>query len=163
MNIVLSVVLGLFFTILQTACMPHFSISFRSFDLLLPLVIFQSIFRPVAESISLIVVFGVIMDCLSGSPFGLYIITYVWLFLGVRGSMYFLDAGSYFLFPLILVLGMVFEHLIFSFSAHRMPAREILTNVLWAIIMAPFFLMFFKALFGRIGRITAGQGLNRQD
>lgn len=162
MNAILSIVLGLLFAILQTTCLPHISPSCRYFDLLLPLVIYLSVFRPVAESLSLLVCFGVMMDCLSGSSFGLYLITYVWLFIGVRGSMRLLDAGSYFLFPLILMLGVVFEHLLFTLSTSRSPSAAILVHALWAAIMAPFFLMFFKRLFGRIERITAGLGLDRQ-
>lgn len=162
MNIILSIVLGIFFAVLQTACLPHFCSSCRSFDMLLPLVIYLSVFRPVAESLTLVAFLGIIMDCLSGSPFGLYVITYVWLLLGVRGSMRFLDAGSYFLFPLILMLGMVFEYFIFAFSTSRSPSADILTVALWAIVAAPFFLMLFNALFGGIGRLAAGLGLDRQ-
>lgn len=162
MKIVLSIVLGIFFAVLQTACLPHVCLSCRYFDMLLPLVIYLSVFRPVAESLPLVAFFGVVMDCLSGSPFGLYVITYIWLLLGVRGSMHFLDAGSYFLFPLIMMLGMVFEHFLFAFSTSRSPSAGILVNALWAIAAAPFFLMLFNALFGKIERITARLGLDRQ-
>lgn len=162
MKIVLSLILGIFFVVLQTACLPLVCLSCRCFDMLLPLVIYLSVFRPVAESLSLAVFFGIIMDCLSGSPFGLYAITYIWLFLGVRGSMHFLDAGSYFLFPLVMMLGMVFEYLLFAVSVSRIPSAGILANALWAIVTAPFFLMLFNALFGKIERIAAGLGLDRQ-
>lgn len=162
MKIVLGIFLGIFFAVFQTACLPYVCPSFRSFDMLLPLVIYLSVFSPVAEGLSLVVFFGIIMDCLSGSPFGLYIITYAWIFLGVRGSMYFLDAGSYFLFPLIMMLGMVFEYFLFAFSTSRSPSAAIFSNALLAIVAAPFFLMLFNALFGKIERITAGLGLDRQ-
>lgn len=161
MKIVLSVILGLFFTVLQTACLPSLCLSCRYFDILMPLVIYLSVFRPVAESLPLLVSFGIVMDCLSGSSFGLYPITYVWLLIGVRGSMRLLDAGSYFLFPLILMLGMAFEHFLFALSTSRNLSVDILVNALWAVVAAPFFLMFFKSLFGRIDRIASGLGLER--
>ncbi len=162
MNAIFSIVLGIFFVVIQSACLPQLSPSCRFFDMLLPLVIYLSVFRSVVESLSLVVLFGLVMDALSGCPFGLYIITYIWLFLGVRGSMRFLDAGSYFLFPLILMLGMVFENLLFLFSASSMPSEAILINALWTVVTAPFFLMFFNSLFDRLGRITAELGLDRQ-
>lgn len=162
MKIVLSIVLGIFFAVLQTVCLPQICLSCRRFDMLLPLVIYLSVFRPVPESIPLVVFFGIIMDCLSGSPFGLYVITYIWLLLGVRGSMRFLDAGSYFLFPLILMLGMVIEHLLFAVSTSRSPSVGILVHSLWAIVTAPFFLMLFNSLFEKVERIAAGLGLDRQ-
>jgi cell shape-determining protein MreD len=161
-KIVLGIFLGIFFAVFQTACLPNVCLSCRSFDMLLPLVIYLSVFRPVAESLSLVAFFGIIMDCLSGSPFGLYVITYVWLLLGVRGSMYFLDAGSYFLFPLIMMLGMVFEYFLFAFTTSRNPSTAIFASALLAIIAAPFFLMLFNALFGKIERIASGLGLDRQ-
>jgi rod shape-determining protein MreD len=161
-KIILSIVLGIFFAVLQTVCLPHISFSLRRFDMLLPLVIYLSVMRPVPESIPLVVFFGIIMDCLSGSPFGLYTVTYVWLLLGVRGSMRFLDAGSYFLFPLILMLGMVFEHFLFAFSSSRVPSVGILVNALWAIVTAPIFLMFFNTLYNTMERLTAGLGFDRQ-
>jgi len=162
MKIVLSIVLGIFFAVLQTVCLPHVSLSLRRFDMLLPLVIYLSVFRPVPESIPLVAFFGIVMDCLSGSPFGLYVITYVWLLLGVRGCMWFLDAGSYFLFPLILMAGMILEHLLFAFSTSRTPSVGILAHALWALVMAPFFLMLFNALFGKMEQVAAELGLDRQ-
>jgi rod shape-determining protein MreD len=161
-KIVLSIVLGVLFTVLQTVCLPHISFRFHHFDMLLPLVIYLSVFRPVPESIPLVAFFGIIMDCLSGSPFGLYVITYVWILLGVRGSMRFLDAGSYFLFPLILMLGLVFEHSLFAICSSRVPSAGIFFYALWAIVAAPFFLVFFNALFKKMERITAGLGFDRQ-
>lgn len=162
MKIVLSIVLGVLFAVVQTVWLPHICLSCRRFDMLLPLVIYLSVFRPVPESIPLVIFFGIIMDCLSGSPLGLYVITYVWLLLGVRGSMRFLDAGSYFLFPLILMLGMVLEQFLFAFSLSRSPSPGILAHALWAIVMAPFFLMLFNTLFDRVERVAAGLGLDRQ-
>lgn len=162
MKIVLSIFLGIFFAVLQTACLPQVCLSCRCFDMLLPLVIYLSIFRPVAESLSLVAFFGIVMDCISGSPFGLYVITYVWLLIGVRGSMRLLDAGSYFLFPLIMMLGMVLEYFLFALTTHRSPSAVILADALWALVAAPFFLMLFNALFGKIERIAAELGLDRQ-
>ena len=162
MSIALSTVLGLFFIVLQTACLPLLFNSGRSFDLLLPLVVYLGVFRPVPESIFLTLVFGITMDSLSGSPFGLYVITYAWMLIGVRGSMRFLDAGSYFLFPLILALGIVFENLLFAFSVSAGPSVKILVNALWALATAPLFLLFFNGLFGQFRRIVGRLGSDRQ-
>jgi cell shape-determining protein MreD len=161
-NIVAGVILGFVLVVVQTACFPHFFISCRCYDLLLPLVVYLGVFRPVAESMFLAAFFGVIMDCVSGTPFGLYFITYVWILLGVRGSMRLLDAGSYFLFPLILSAGLLLEHLLFAFSISRLPSAQALLSALWAIATAPFFLIFFKGVFGRLGRIVSRLDFDRQ-
>jgi len=161
-NIVAGAILGLALVVAQTACLPHFFISCRCYDMLLPLVVYIGVFRPIAESMLLVVFFGVIMDCISGTPFGLYIITYVWILLGVRGSMRLLDAGSYFLFPLILSAGLLFEHLLFAVSTSRMPSAQAFLSTLWAIVAAPFFLMFFNGVFDKLGRIVSRLDFDRQ-
>lgn len=162
MNTVLSIFLGLAFVVLQTAFLPEIFMGGSYLDLLLPLIIYVSIFRPVVESIFLILIFGLVMDSLSGTPFGLYIITYVWLFLGVRGSMRLLDAGSVFLFPLILTLSVIFENLLFAFSVSVTPSVEVFAQALWALVTAPFFLFFFNALFLRFKKIAVKLGRDPQ-
>lgn len=162
MNIVLSIVLGLILLVVQTVCLPHFFACFRFFDMLMPLVIYLGISRPVAESFSLAVVSGLFMDALSGGPFGFYVITYIWLLIGVRGSMYFLDAGSYFLFPLILTVGMLCENFLFAIATSRAPSKLIIATALLALVVAPFFLLLFNSLFGKIGRIAARLAVDRQ-
>ena len=162
MNVALSLVLGLVFVVFQTACLPVYFKSCCYVDLLLPLVIYISIFRPVIESVFLIVFFGLVMDSLSGTPFGLYIITYVWLLLGVRGSMQLFDAGSYFLFPLILALSVVFENLLFAFSVSTVPSMAVFTQALMAIVTAPFFLLLFNVLFHRLKKMAAMLGRDPQ-
>jgi len=162
MNIALSIILGLVFVVLHTACLPNLFMSGCYLDLLLPLVIYVSVFRPVAESIFLMIFFGLVMDSLSGSPFGLYIITYVWLLLGVRGSMRLLDAGSFFLFPLILALSVIFENLLFAFSVSAVPSMEVFLHAFWALATAPFFLILFNALFLRFKQIPVWLGRDPQ-
>lgn len=158
MTLLLSILLGILFIVLQTACIPPHFLFIRYFDLLLPLVIYVSVFRPAAESIFLVLFFGILMDSLSGSPFGLYSITYVWLLLGVRGSMLFLDAGSYFLFPLILAAALIVEHLLFSIYKVAIPSGEIWVTVLWALITAPLFLLFLNTMFKKCRQLSAPRG-----
>ena len=162
MNAVLSIILALVFVVFQTAWLPALFTCDCYLDLLLPLVIYVSIFRPVIESIFLILFFGLVMDSLSGGPFGLYMITYLWLFLGVRGSMRLLDAGSYFLFPLILALSVLIENLLFAFSVSTVPSVAVFMYALWALITAPFFLLLFNALFLRFKKIAVWPGRDTQ-
>jgi rod shape-determining protein MreD len=162
MKAALSIILGLVLVVLHTTCLPELFMSGCYLDLLLPLVIYVSIFSPVAESIFLLLFFGLIMDSLSGSPFGLYIITYVWLLLGVRGSMRLLDAGSFFLFPLILAVSVIFEDLLFAFSVSTFPSMAVFIQALWALATAPFFLLLFNVLFLRLKQIGPWLGRDPQ-
>jgi hypothetical protein len=164
MKFVLSLLIGVACMVLKTAVLFHISSAVPLFDLLLPLIAYISIFGPVVQSISLIIILGGLMDAISGSPFGLYIVSYLWVFVGVRGSMYFLDAGSLFLFPLILAFGIMLQNVLFalcvhgfSFESHQFffLLRSILVEVTLGLIIAPFFLLFFNLIYHRYGQWAA--------
>ncbi len=149
MALVLSFLLGLAAVVSQTAVLPVVFPGVRFFDLALPLVIYVSIFLPPARSAGFLLVFGAVVDAISGGPFGLFTITYIWLLIGLRGSMHFLDAGSLFLFPLILVIGVFLEEVLAVLVVSTVPDGRLLIRVFWALGTAPLFLVVFRALYGR--------------
>jgi cell shape-determining protein MreD len=69
------------------------------YDLLIPFVIFLSICLPARECLPFILVLGFIVDNLSGSPFGLYLTFYFWLFVSMRWVIKYLRAGNKSLLP----------------------------------------------------------------
>ncbi len=84
----------LFLVILQTTVMPNLPLLDSFYDLLIPFVVFLGLFRPVRESLPFVFFLGFIMDNLSGSPFGLYLTAYFWLFIGVKGITKLLQVGN---------------------------------------------------------------------
>ena len=164
MKFSLSLLIGIIGIVFKTAFLLRISTALPLFDLLLPLIVYISIFGPVIQCIALIIVLGGLMDAVSGSPFGLYIVSYLWVFIGVRGSMYLLDAGSLFLFPLILAFGIILQNVLFAlcahgifFEAHQLLflLKSILIEVTLGLIIAPFLLLFFNFVFLRYGQWTA--------
>jgi len=101
------------------------------------------------------------MDNLSGGPFGLYLTTYFWLYVGVKGITTFIQVGNRLLIiSLIIAGGVLFENLIslgaFAFLGSRQQfagdALEIVTiQVLWAIFTGSLFLLFFRNAQSRLG------------
>jgi rod shape-determining protein MreD len=77
---------GLGLITFETALIPRLSFIGHFFDLLLPWVLYLAAFRPVHDSLPLVLFAGLLMDSLSGGPFGLYLTSYVWLFILVRLS-----------------------------------------------------------------------------
>lgn len=139
--------------VLQTTVMPCIPWFKNFYDLLFPYVMYLSIFRPVRESIVIILIFGFLMDNISGGPFGLYITAYVWLFIGVRWTITFLHVGDSLLIPFVVAAGVLMENIIFiGISAmledglrnSEQVVRTIFMQVLWALFTGPFFLMFFN-------------------
>lgn len=135
--------------ILQTAVMPRILILKGFYDLLIPFVIYLGIFCPVRESLPVICFLGGIMDNLSGGPFGLYLIAYLWVFLGTKWGASFLHVGNLILFPFVAVLGVLAENFLFfaalGISGSSLPpdAFEIVAGqVLWAFATGAFVLLF---------------------
>lgn len=139
--------------VFQTTVMPYIPLFDRFYDLLSPLIIYLSIFRPVREGVVIILIFGFLMDNISGGPFGLYLSAYVWLFVGVRWAITFLHVGDSLLLPFVVAAGVLMENIIFigasamfeggSWISEEMVST-IVIQVLWAVFTGPFILMFLN-------------------
>jgi rod shape-determining protein MreD len=144
----------LFLVILQTTVMPHLSVPGRFYDLLVPFIVYLGLSRSVRESLLIVVFVGFIMDNLSGGPFGLYLTTYFWLLIGVKGITLLLQVGNrLFLVTLIVAAGVLMENLIFLgtfavFGPERQFAGDAVTivtiQVLWAALTGSLFLLIFR-------------------
>ncbi|MBT8370913.1 MAG: hypothetical protein KJO34_08120 [Deltaproteobacteria bacterium] len=150
----------LFLVILQTTVMPYLPLFDRFYDLLIPFIIYLGLVRPIRESLPFVFFLGFIMDNLSGSPFGLFITTYFWFFVAVKGVTKLIQVTERLVvIMLIVAAGVLVENLIFL-GAFVMfgpddhlsgnAAKVIATQVLWAICTGPLLLMVFKNLHGRL-------------
>lgn len=144
--------------IIQTTIIPYIPLFRGFYDLLIPFVIYLDIFRSFRESIPVILFFGFVMDNIYGGPFGLYLTTYLWLFVGVRWIITFLHVGNSLLWPFVVVAGVLMENLIFVGSSVLLEAGlhinsvvwgKIGTQVLWATFTGSVFILFFNYLFGQ--------------
>lgn len=153
MTYCLHIFIGLCLIVIQTTVMPYIPLFERFYDLLSPFVIYLSVFRSTRESLAIIFVFGFFMDIISGGPFGLYITSYIWLFIGVRWAITFLHIGDSLLLPFVVAVGVLMENLIFigtsamfeqSSRISEAMVSTIIVQVLWAIFTGPLFLMFFN-------------------
>jgi len=142
----------------QTTVMPYFHLFDRFYDLLSPFVIYLSLFQSLRQSIPVILFFGFLMDSLSGGPFGLYLTTYIWLFIGVKWIITFLHLGDSLLLPFVVAAGVLLQNCIFIGTiAMFEPGTQFLSaaismvtvQVLWAIFTGPIFLMFFNYSHGK--------------
>ncbi len=150
----------LFLVILQTTVMPNWPLLDSFYDLLIPFVVFLGVSRPVRESLPFVFFLGFIMDNLSGSPFGLYLTAYFWLFIGVKGITKLLQVGNrLFIITLIVVAGVLIENLIFLGTLTILgpdqqlsgnAAKTVTIQVLWAAWTGPVFLVVFRNLQNRL-------------
>ena len=74
----------------QTVILPDIPGLVIYYDLVLLFVFYLSLFRPIRESLPIVLILGFIMDNLSGAPFGVYFTTYFWIYFGIRWVTCFL-------------------------------------------------------------------------
>lgn len=85
------------------------------YDLQIPLVIAVSVLGRAYLALMVIILVAVVMDTLSGGPFGIYFTTYVWLFFPVKALSMLVSTRSYLAVSLLSVVGVLFENLVFMF------------------------------------------------
>ena len=144
----------LFLVILQTTIMPYIPLLDKFYDLLIPFIVYLSLSRPVRESLPFVLFLGFIMDNLSGGPFGLYLTTYFWLYLGVMGITMFIQVGNrLMIITVIIASGVLFENLVLLGSFAILKIRPqfagnaveiVAVQVLWAFFTGSLFLLFFR-------------------
>ena len=148
----------LFLIILQTTILPYFNAFSGIYDLLIPFVILICIYLPIRESLPFVLILGLIMDNLSGSPFGLYLTFYFWLFVGVRWIMKFLRVGNNFFLSLVALVAVLAENILIigtfalSGSDWQLPAdviKNIALQFFWAMVTVPIFLFCLLRLLKR--------------
>jgi cell shape-determining protein MreD len=145
---------GLLLIILQTVVLPGVFHVTRNYDLILILVLYLGFYRSLMEGVPMIVLSGLMMDCLSGGPFGIYLTVYGWAYVGVRITIQFLHADSRIVLPVAILAGILLENLVvllcialgtsdlrFSFNALKL----FFSQVLWALLTGPIVFLFIKS------------------
>ena len=140
----------LFLILIQTTVLTYFTAFSGIYDLLIPFVIFICICLPIRESLPFVLILGLIMDNLSGSPFGLYLTFYFWLLGGVRLILKFLRVSNKFLLSLIVIVAVLIENIIvlgtFALSGPdwQLPVdtfKNLALPIFWAMVTGPVFLL----------------------
>ena len=129
------------FIVFQTIVRPAVPFLSGIYNPLIPFVVYLAIFRPAREAIPVTLCLGVVMDALSAGPFGLYLTTYLWLFVGIKWMVGYLRVSNTLLLPLVVVAGVLIENLVFLgaifflMSRSHLPddtAVKVSEQLLWA-------------------------------
>jgi len=154
MSYCFNIAICLILVILQTTVIPNLSLPGRFYDLLIPFIVYLGLSRPVREGLLFVCFLGFIMDNLSGSPFGLYLTSYFWLFSGVKGITQLLQVRKrVFVITFIVASGVLAENLIFLSSfAIFSPEQQlggdafkiVAVQVMWALLTGAVLLIIFR-------------------
>jgi len=145
----------LFLIVVQTILLTYFNIFAGMYDLLIPFVIFISICLPLRESLPFVLILGLIMDNLSGSPFGLYLTFYFWLLAGVRWVLRFLRVSNKFFLSMMVVAAVLIQNMlivgVFGFvgsgwQLQTAALKNIALQIFWALMTGPLFLFCLLAI-----------------
>jgi rod shape-determining protein MreD len=138
---------GLLLVICQTTLLPLLPVTRHFFDLLLPLVIYLAAFRPMHEALPFTLFLGVLVDNLSGGPFGLYLTSYVWLLIGARLAAMVVRAENPIMLVLLLIAAVAAQNGLFlAVLGSAGPAdlsggfalRVMTEQIGWVLLIGPF-------------------------
>lgn len=150
MTIIFYILVSLCLVLVKTTLIPAFPLFDKFYDLLIPIIIYLSLFRSMREGIPIILFFGIIMDSLCGGPAGLYLATYIWLYAGMRWLSQFLHTGNMLLAAVAVALGVVFECMVLlGYMVMLAPdaiiptdaAKTVLLQIFWALTTGPVILI----------------------
>ena len=155
--------------LLQTSILPYLPFVGRFYDFLIPLIVYLSLYKPLGDGLPVLAAGGLIMDMLSGAPIGIYMTTYLWVFIACRGAPRWISIRDHLLFSVLVVLGVLFQNVLFSaavlmaeaprfFTPHSL--RIILLQLFWALVTAPFLWLGFRYLFVNPGRLSGKESRN---
>lgn len=156
------IAISIFLVIVQTTVLPNIPFTGQFYDLLIPLLIYLTLFRPPHESLPFVFFLGLLMDNLSGTPFGLYLTTYLWIYIGVKLVASYLRVGNRILMALIVCGGVLVQNVLIIGSAWVMDSARMLpadaltivvSQLLWALVTGPVILIMFRISLGRLERI----------
>ncbi len=101
---------GLALILFQTLVAGFFLPAGLIYDLLIPLVIYLSLFHNNGKSLLIIMFFGIIMDDITGGAMGIYMLTYFWIFIGMQLAVHFFQKDSPVLMVASVLLGVCLEY-----------------------------------------------------
>ncbi len=99
--------------VLQTTLLSHLVPPGPLYDPLIPFVVFLAGGRPLSEGLPALLLAGFLADGVSAAPFGLFGITYLWVYLGVWWGARFFERKHELLPAMGVVGGILIEHLFF--------------------------------------------------
>ena len=116
--------------LVQTAFLPQIPMR-PLFDLLIVQVVFTALSLPGVKGGVVILMTGILADGLSGSPFGLYITTYFWLFFSIQIATQVLHVYSRILIYLAILAGIFIENLVALLALSVAGANT--STLVWAM------------------------------
>jgi hypothetical protein len=153
MTILFYTLVSLTLVVIKTTLIPGMFFFEKFYDLLIPIIIYLSLFLSLRQGVPIVLFCGLIMDSLCGGPMGLYLTTYIWLYMSIRWLGQFLQAGNLLLFAVAVAGGVAFETIVLlSYMLLLAPdaiipidtAKTIFMQLVWAFITGPLIMVIIS-------------------
>ena len=146
MNFSFFFIVTLTLIICQTVLLPGFSWFPQSFDLLIIVVLYLSLYSARPGVIFCIVIIGAVMDSLSGVPFFLHIFSYLWVYMIVQVLTQFVFQRSVVFMIVVSLLSVSIQQglILFSIFLSRgqlsivdLDYSLVAKQILWGVLVIP--------------------------
>lgn len=126
------------------------------YNLLIPYVIFLSLFRRASEALPQVLWIGLAMGMISGAPHAVYVIVFMVLFILFRNIKTYFQLLDSYLFVILIVVGVVIEHLVFGIASlirdfsvepFLLSLYVVLIHFFWVVITGPLLFAIFSRVF----------------
>ena len=153
MSYLIYIIVGLIIVVFQTTLPMHFRLFESLYDLFLLFVIYVGFYRPIREGLPFVILFGFVMDGMSGGPFGLYMSCYFWLYVGMLLLTRFMRVSNNLILPLVVVGSVLIQNLVFlGTMAVFMPDvkvpgpsyQRVIIQLIWAGVTGPILILIFR-------------------
>lgn len=153
MTYLFHIVVCLVLVIFQTAVKPQVVFLAGLYDVLTAYVIYLGLFHRVREILPIILISGIIMDTISGSPMGLFLSAYLWVFLLTRWTTRLIHHNNLVLRFFIVAVGVLIQNGVYIgttlllghanlFAAPTLEAA--LTQLIWALATGALLITLFR-------------------
>lgn len=143
------------FVVFQTTWMPSCGLFDHFYDMTILPVVYLGFFRSARGGVSLILIFGIVMDAVSGGPFGTYTTSYFWSFMLAMGLRQIVPMHNLLVLPLLVLCGVLLENSVFIGTIGLLDPnaglpsavlRSLATQMGWAVVTGPLLLYFFRTV-----------------
>jgi rod shape-determining protein MreD len=155
MSYMFHIAVCLLLIIFQTAVKPQVSFLAGLYDVLTAYVIYLGLFHRGRDVWPIILISGVFMDTISGGPLGLFLTTYMWLFLLTRWTTRLIHRENLVLQFFIVGIGVIIQTgvyigttlLLGTATLFPAPTLDVaFTQLCWALGTGAILLMLFRRL-----------------
>jgi len=140
MKISFFILLTFFLTIIQTAAFPDFFLSNHFFDLLIIIILYLGLTFKHPAIIFVVVLIGSVVDSLSGVYFGLYLTTYIWIYIIVQGLKLFVFSRNTVFYLVISITAVSIESLFLIISVFISQGKSGVASLNYYLMLKQMFL-----------------------